>query len=141
MTQESRVIRRHRGTQPAATLRLLASPGSAAPTTDSRAALTKGQALQHRLTVETDDETTWTLLVEAERLPARSVDLEIVFKALRRLAKAESVFIRCAAYRWLASLHQKDLRFEMRAKRLLLQALHEETDVALKRVTDLLRRC
>ena len=64
-----------------------------------------------------------------------------MFQALTRLTQSESVFLRGAAYRWLAGMHQKDLRFEMRAKRLLFLALENETGPALLRVTELLRRC
>lgn len=71
----------------------------------------------------------------------RALDTEIVFSALERLSQSESVFLRGAAYRWLAELHRRNLRFEMRAKRLLYRALEQETGPTLLRVTHLLRRC
>lgn len=67
--------------------------------------------------------------------------LEERFEALKRLAEAESVFQRMAAYRWLAGMHRLNLRYEMRAKRVLKQGLDREEGLALERVQRLMKLC
>ncbi len=99
------------------------------------------QELENRLAHSRSPSEIFALLHFAEALPPRSVDLEIEFQALGRLIEADTVFLRGAAYRWLAGLHRKDLRFEMRAKLVLKTGLQRETGIARHRVTQLLRRC
>lgn len=67
--------------------------------------------------------------------------LEERFEALKRLAEAESVFQRMAAYRWLAGMHRLNLRYEMRAKKVLRQGLDREEGLALERVQRLMKLC
>ncbi len=97
--------------------------------------------LTERLEAEEAPSRLWTLLRCVEHCPPRAVDLEIVFGALCRLARADEVLLRSAAYRWLAGLHQVDLRFEMRAKRVIREGLDRETGLALRRVEKLMRLC
>ena len=83
----------------------------------------------------------WKLLRCLDEMPPRSVNLDVVLAALTRLVEANSVFLRAAAYRWLAGLHEQNLRYEMRAKNVLRRGLDRESGSARKRVEMLLRRC
>jgi len=75
----------------------------------------------------------------AEALEA--LPLEQRFTALCQLAEADCVFRRLAAYRWLSALHRLDLRYEMRAKRVLCRALDQEEGLARARVRQLMKLC
>lgn len=70
-----------------------------------------------------------------------ALPLEARFGALCRLAEADCVFRRLAAYRWLAGLHRLDLRYEMRAKRVLCRALDREQGLVRARVKRLMKLC
>ncbi len=99
------------------------------------------QDLENRLARSHSPIETFTLLRFAETLPPRSVDPEIEFQALDRLAESDSLFLRGAAYRWLAGLHRKDLRYEMRAMLVLKAGLVRETGLSRQRLIQLLRAC
>ncbi|MGD8809946.1 MAG: hypothetical protein PVG24_10095 [Gammaproteobacteria bacterium] len=97
--------------------------------------------LADRLSAEHSPERIVNLLRCADLAPKRAVGLDVIFDALTRLVRSESVFLRAEAYRRLAEMHRFDLRYEMRAKRELRQGLDRETGLALTRVKALLRRC
>ncbi len=98
-------------------------------------------ALERDIESEPNLERLWLLLrcsAHAPRIPGR---LERRFAALKRLAQAGCVFLRAHAYQALAELHRYDLRFEMRAKAVLSQALKREQGIARKRLQHLMRGC
>ncbi len=97
--------------------------------------------IEARLAGETSPHEIWKLLCLVDVAPRDAVDLEKVYLALMLLVDADSVFLRSAAYRWLAGLHRKNLCYEMRAKRVLKRGLKRETGLARKRVEALLKRC
>ena len=97
--------------------------------------------LVRRLSRETEPTRIWYALRCLEMSPVPGTDLEIQFEALKRLVRADSVFIRSAAYEWLAGLHRKNLRYEIRAKRVLRKALDREQGLAAARLRELMRAC
>jgi hypothetical protein len=97
--------------------------------------------LARRLSRETEATRIWYALRCLELSPLPDTDLEIQFEAVKRLAQAESVFIRSAAYEWLAGLHRRSLRYEMRAKRVLREGLDREQGLARTRLRELMRAC
>ena len=117
------------------------SQGTAAVFGDASRPPESHQELENRLARSRSPSEIFALLRFTEALPPRSVDPEIEFLALGRLAEADCVFLRGAAYRWLAGLHSKDLRYEMRAKLVLKTGLDREAGTARRRVSQLLRLC
>ncbi|MEM8768660.1 MAG: hypothetical protein AAGE43_14520 [Pseudomonadota bacterium] len=97
--------------------------------------------LARSLARETKPQRIWHLLRCMDHAPRGSVALEAVFAALTRLAAADSVFLRAAAYERLAGLHRLNLRFEMRAKLVMRKGLDRETGLAKLRLKALLRLC
>lgn len=67
--------------------------------------------------------------------------LDVRLTSLCRMAESPSVFERLTAYRGLAGLYLLDLRYEQRAKRVIVAGLKREQGVARERVQQLLRRC
>lgn len=83
----------------------------------------------------------WYLLCCCDHIPARTVNLEFLFSALKRLAESDCELLRFAAYRRLANLHSVDLCFANRAKLALSQGLKRETGRLKKRLENLLDCC
>jgi len=98
-------------------------------------------ALMQLLVSEKEPQRLWYLLRCADLAPSEALDLDIVFRAVRRLASSDCVFLRADGYRRLAGLHRINLRFEMRAKRELAKGLDRETGLAKGRVAHLLALC
>ena len=97
--------------------------------------------LESSLRREENPDRLWYLLNCLQEVPPRSVDREVIFAALCRLAKADAVLLRCSAYHWLAGLHRIDLRFETRAKLALRDRLSHEQGIARERLQHALRSC
>jgi hypothetical protein len=97
--------------------------------------------LAERLRIETDPSRLWCLLSCVDHAPRPRLFLEERFDALVRLTASDSVFLRAAAYEWLAGLHRQDLRFEMRAKQVLRRGLDREQGLAETRLRRLMRVC
>ncbi len=97
--------------------------------------------LARSLARETQPQRLWYLLRCMDHAPRGTVALETVFAALTRLAAADSVFLRAAAYERLAGLHRRNMRYEMRAKLAMRQGLARETGLAKQRLKALLRLC
>jgi hypothetical protein len=97
--------------------------------------------LAQRLNRETEPTRIWYALRCLEMSPVPGTDLDIQFEALKRLVQADSVFIRGAAYEWLAGLHRKSLRYEMSAKRVMREGLDREQGLARARLRELMRAC
>ena len=99
------------------------------------------EQIERQLHSESEPLRLWYLLSCLDFAPPRSSDLEGVFSALCRLATAESVVLRFAAYRWLTGLHRLNLRYENRAKLVLREGLKQEKGRLRQRLEGLLRLC
>jgi hypothetical protein len=99
------------------------------------------RALDETLARAPEQSRSWVLLQCCDLAPRGKVCLDTRLDALRRLAKSDSALLRANAYRALADMHRKDLRFEMRAKQVLAQGLETEAGIGRQRLIKLMRGC
>lgn len=99
------------------------------------------QALRERLGSESDPERLATLVRCFRFAPKQLVSLTLRLAALERLITCDQVFLRAEGYRGLAQLHRLDLRYEQRAKRIMVRGLDREVGLARRRLEAELRGC
>ena len=81
------------------------------------------------------------LLSRVDCFPPKSVALNNIFYAAKKLTRADSELLRFAAYRRLAGLHRVDFRFENKARLILRDCLVNESGFARKQLESLVKTC
>ena len=81
------------------------------------------------------------LLTRVDSFPPKSVALNNIFFAAKKLTRADSELLRFAAYRRLAGLHRIDFRFENKARLILRDCLENEHGFARKQLERLVKTC
>jgi len=114
---------------------------AAAPVPGPRPAAARGGAAPACPATEAETAALAQLFEGLDRPGEPILSADAAFPMLARLARSESPFARAFAYRHLARLHARDLRYETLAKRVLAQARQRERGVLRERLERLLRLC